>query len=124
MRKLQIFFCKFHAVSEYGEAVTLFPIFDPGPLRMLQIAYMPFGMRHQPEYAPRRVTNTGDIFYGTIGVIWVTFFISARVCIFKHDHSIALQVIQRLIIPRYELPLSVRYRQVDYFGQVLGPYAF
>ena len=124
MRKLQMFSGEFHAVGEYGETVPFGPVVVSGPSRVLQIAYMPFRMRHQPEYASRSVADTGDTLDGAVGIIWVGPSLSLCVGIFEYDHPVLFQMIQYLLVLRYELPFSVSNGQIDDLRQVLRPNAF
>ena len=88
MDKLQMFFCKFHAVLEYGETVPLAPVIEPGPLRVLQVAYVPFGMRHKAEYPAGAVAYSRDIFHRSVGIIRIFRFPAEGIRVFKYYHTV------------------------------------
>ena len=119
-----MFFNKIHAILEYCEAVASRPVRHPGPPWMLQVAYVPFRVRHKPEYTARGIAYTRYALDRAVGVGRLSAYFSVGVSVFEYYHTVVFEMVQHFFILRYEFSFPMSYGQIDYVFDALSPYAF
>jgi hypothetical protein len=84
----------------------------PRPSEVLQWAYVPFGMRHQPQNQARRIAHTCDRVDAAVGVVDRTIRLHARID--KRDLILLVKCVPNFLRRGNELPFAVRDRQLEF----------